>query len=393
MNFQDASNLRIPEGYVRTIHDKNNRLLWGSVGYNVSFDGNATQTTYSGKNKMPMADADMTGEAGRNRTFRMALPAGTYTVSFDLDSFELGTNTAFGVYMQIYASSVTALIDLAIINITSTTGTGRKTVTFTINEDATTDRNDNIRIASTNWNNGARAKISNIQIESGSTATDYEPYVGGIPAPNPAYPQDINVVTGTQTIDINGTSYPINLGNIWLAKIGTYQDRIYKDGEKWYVEKQTGKVVLDGSETWTWSRTSLTTGVRYHVIKNDIGLRATNSYGSDIMSDHFKGVNYTTYYQAGGVYGVSHSYYQSNHYIQLFFAESLGDTTALQTWLASNPTTVYYALATPTTTEITDATLIAQLEAVYDWVRRHGYNAQVSGDLPIVINRTALPTA
>lgn len=168
--------------------------------------GNATQETLSGKNKMPMAEANMTGvgEANRNKTFMMALPAGTYTVSFDLDSFELGTNTVFNIFMQIYASSSTALIDLALITLRSTTATGRKTATFTINEDATTDRSDNIRIALTNWNNGARAKISNIQIENGSTATDYEPYVGGVPMPNPQFPSPVNVVSGAQTVKIVG---------------------------------------------------------------------------------------------------------------------------------------------------------------------------------------------
>ena len=46
--------------------------------------------------------------------------------------------------------------------------------------------------------------ISNLQLEIGSSATAYEPYVGGIPAPNPDYPQDIHVVTGTQTVKITG---------------------------------------------------------------------------------------------------------------------------------------------------------------------------------------------
>ena len=44
-------------------------------------------------------------------------------------------------------------------------------------------------------------------------------------------------------------SYPINLGDIELCKIGDYQDRIYKDNGKWYIEKQIGKVVLNGSES------------------------------------------------------------------------------------------------------------------------------------------------
>ena len=51
---------------------------------------------------------------------------------------------------------------------------------------------------------------------------------------------------------------------------------------------------------------------------------------------------------------------------------------------------LYYPLATPTDTKITDATLISQLNAVHDWLIRHDYSGTVSGNLPIIINRTGL---
>lgn len=175
-----------------------------------------------------------------------------------------------------------------------------------------------------------------VQLEKGS-ATTFEPYQGQ-----------------SQTID---------LGSIELAKIGTYQDYIWNDNGTWKVHKEVGKVVLDGSEAWL--ATTLTTGTRYFTIKNDIGLRSVNSNGSDIISNYFGGVSYVTYYQAGGVYGISHSNYQSNNYIQLFFAQSIGDSTAIATWLSTHNTTVYYALATPTDTAITQQSLIEQLEHIY----------------------------
>jgi hypothetical protein len=83
------------------------------------------------------------------------------------------------------------------------------------------------------------------------------------------------------------------------------------------------------------------------------------------MSDKFIGVDYVAYYSIGGITGISHNVFQSNNYIQLFFAtDRFGDTTALKTWLSTNNTTVYYALATPTDTKITDSTLIGQLDAL-----------------------------
>lgn len=37
-------------------------------------------------------------------------------------------------------------------------------------------------------------KLEDIQVEKGSVATSYEPYTGGIPSPNPSYPQEIKSV-------------------------------------------------------------------------------------------------------------------------------------------------------------------------------------------------------
>ena len=42
------------------------------------------------------------------------------------------------------------------------------------------------------------------QLEAGSTATSFEPYVGGVPSPNPDYPQAIQTVTGEQTVTVTG---------------------------------------------------------------------------------------------------------------------------------------------------------------------------------------------
>ena len=166
--------------------------------------GNAEQQTYSGKNLMPMASADMTDSGVRQNNFRMNLPAGTYTVSFNLDSFTLGTNAAFTIALQINGAGGTLVQDITMMSVNSSTSLGRYNRTFTISADGTTDANDNVRIGATAWDNGARARLSNIQIEAGSTASDYEIYTGGNPAPNPDYPQLIETVTGEQTVKITG---------------------------------------------------------------------------------------------------------------------------------------------------------------------------------------------
>lgn len=59
------------------------------------------------------------------------------------------------------------------------------------------------------YSQGDYTEYNNAQIEIGSTKTSYEPFVGGTNSPNPDYPQDVNVATGTQNV----TSYGKNILN------------------------------------------------------------------------------------------------------------------------------------------------------------------------------------
>ena len=63
-----------------------------------------------------------------------------------------------------------------------------------------------------------------------------------------------------------------------------------------------------------------------------------------------------------------------------------------KTWLSTHNTEVYYPLATPTTTEITDSTLISQLEALNG---AKSYNPQTNisqenNDNASILNASAL---
>ena len=195
----------------------------------------------------------------------------------------------------------------------------------------------------------------------------YEKFTYG-PSPNPSYPQNISVVTGTQNITIaNGdntqsTTYSINLGNIELCKIDTYKDRIYKRNDKWYLEKKTGKVTLNGSEEWG---TVQAYGRSWPVVEAPNILVSTGATDLPYLY-----CNYYNAYKLGDIvssnpidYGIGK---RSNH-SELLVRNKDADTVAsLKTWLSTHNTIVYYALATPTTTEITDTTLVNQLNALYN---------------------------
>lgn len=223
-----------------------------------------------------------------------------------------------------------------------------------------------------------------LQLEAGSTATSYEPYTGGIPAPNPDYPETVNVVSGVQTVTVsdggsNTQTYTIDLGATELCKIGTYQDKIYKSGGDWYVHKEFGKYTFDGSETIT-----------YNSSNHGFTINPTNlpNYFPNIadppmigLSTHFKVNNTTSTWTSDNTIGLSSA--------GVFWCKAISFATSLQdctTWLTNNTPTVYYTLATSTDTKITDATLISELEAV---LNASTYDGET--DIEITATGTNLP--
>lgn len=171
-------------------------------------------------------------------------------------------------------------------------------------------------------NNGTLINESmKIQLERGSRATTYAPYFT-----------------------------PIE-----LAKVGTYQDRIYKNEGKWYIEKNVGKLVFDSTNASSImqnpsnpnrylnpSGSTIFTGLA-------LSLPSFQSYCS-----HYTFVRNGTAWQGVGKCGFDPTG-------TFWLMDSTTNLSTLRAWLASEGVYIYYPLATPTTTEITNETLRAQL--------------------------------
>ena len=200
-----------------------------------------------------------------------------------------------------------------------------------------------------------------IQIESGSSASPFEPYTGGIPAPSPDFPMPIQVVTGEQTVNISdgetSEDYTLDLGAIELCKIGTYQDYIYQSNGDWYVHKTLGKYTFDGSETITYNTSNKGfTITPANTATYLVGIADPPLIGLDT---HFKVNNTTSTWVSDNTVGLNSG---GTFWCKATgFANSKDDCT---TWLTNNTPTIYYGLANATDTKITDATLISQLEAL-----------------------------
>lgn len=149
------------------------------------------------------------------------------------------------------------------------------------------------------------------------------------------------------------TSYAAYFTPIELCKIGDYQDSIYKSSGKWYVHKAVGK------ENWT-SELSYQTYTSGGVLRfyRQMSPLAVNNSG---RSADFK-TQYFHFLASGDAVGGALLY---NRQLQVMFSTDTSTTVEqFKTWLDSHPMSVYYPLATPTDTEITNEALIAQLEAL-----------------------------
>lgn len=221
MNLQDVSHIHIPDGDVRMIHDSDNRLLWGAVGYNVLFSGNTFQQTYTGKNLFnnkatPLYTVRASAEAlptGVRITTNTTAAGGYYFAVFkvcDTSDYEGQTIT-----LKTNMTSSSTNPAKAYIGLSAADGTNRVaraslsasgSCSYTIEQD--TNRPCVIvALYSTDSGTpvfGEYVDYTDLQIEVGSTATSYEPFVGGQPSPSPDYPQQIQTVTGEQTVTVTG---------------------------------------------------------------------------------------------------------------------------------------------------------------------------------------------
>lgn len=201
------------------------------------------------------------------------------------------------------------------------------------------------------------------QLQTGSVSTDWQPFVGNIASPNPDYPQTVQTVTGEQTITITdggsqSSSYTVDLGSIELCKIGTYQDYIYKNGDDWYIHKEIGSGVLSSSAT-SWYRQGSAHPNGFTATLTDAwdGGSAVLTASVAKLSSHYT-YNETAWAGGNGAFGITTTgVLWLTHTSDLSLAD-------FKTWLSNNNVKLYAPLTSATNTKITDATLIAQLNAV-----------------------------
>lgn len=201
--------------------------------------------------------------------------------------------------------------------------------------------------------------------------------------------------TATPYVAHKEASYPINLGNIEYCVIGDYKDRIFKNvvGDvdysserelgKWYLHKELGKKVLDGSESgWTKSSQSGLFGVYINNLIYSISSETT----INCISTHLVGNSYQNRYNL--INGIS---LRTNTLILVFEENEFSTLDDFKTWLSTHNIIVYYVLATPTYTILPNElqTQLDNLSKALSYDEQTNIS-QVNDDLPFVISASAL---
>lgn len=192
-------------------------------------------------------------------------------------------------------------------------------------------------------NNVDFTTIGDIQIEQGSTATTYEPYQ-----------------SNSLTIDLQGNELCSLPNNV--------KDELVIENGRAKIIKRIGKVALDGSESWKEEKEF-----------NNAYIPISNAKGNNTptLSNYFKSVSVTTNAWGDIKFGAT-----NKNLIFYKGAIEKTDLAGFKTWLSTHNVEVYYTLETPIDIEITDPTLLAQLNALEQITQyKHTYITITGDDL------------
>ena len=178
------------------------------------------------------------------------------------------------------------------------------------------------------------------------------------------------------------TYTPYGTTPIELCKIGTYEDYFYKDNGKWYLHKDIRKYTFTGNEPFRISGNAFQTST---IFPSGVATRTSDdfaymdtykyAYYSSSVTSNIK--NYEFSWSGGKLMTIKNDNYEN---IDDFIASLKDDI-------------LYFPLNSPTNTEITDSTLISQLENIYNWALSYKDQtniSQVNNDLPFVITASAV---
>lgn len=312
---------------------------------------------------------------------------------FDNSAVQIKTNATFtGTDGNVFTTSSSDYRDLAIVKVQPNTK-----VTFSINDTSTYPNTRLYVVGLRNTTTESGESFDWLSGTSTITTGKNTNYLGVI-----IQVRDSSNNTPVQTQEIvdslkiqlefgdTKTTYAPYFTPIELCKIGTYQDYIYKSGNDWYVHNAVGKLELDGTESWylsgrttkvTWNTLGITNVANVY----NGGSVSVPAYLSCATQTYFDNLQPTSATGEGFALRTDASQGDisaAGNGIYLYYTGTMDTTQKVTTYLSNNKPTLYYALATPIDTQITNATLISELEGLLSATTYSGNTyITVSGDL------------
>lgn len=201
------------------------------------------------------------------------------------------------------------------------------------------------------------------------------------------------VVTSTTDTSIsygvlnNTTTYAPYFTPIELCKIGDYQDYLYKSNDKWYKKGYIYKIA--NKTNWVVTRNNGSNNRGLIGLEDNDCPVAVNGYSTiNCVSNMLIGFSQGTQASTTDINNIA----INNALMYVKFADAINTKELVKSQLDSMTSLViYYVLATATDTEITNETLINQLNNIEKLMSYNGTtNISVSGNLPIILNVKAL---
>lgn len=175
------------------------------------------------------------------------------------------------------------------------------------------------------------------------------------------------------------TDYAPYFTPIELCKIGNYQDKIYRNNGRWYLHKEVGKVIFDGSTNafgYSTSNAVFVTDTLVSLIKKN----------TTMLTNYYSQISNSTSYanMANGQIKLD----GTNSGRIIIKDTNYTDTNSYKTWLSNNNVTLYYVLNESTDTEITTASLAEELDDLRENMTTYTGQTninQINSDLPFYL--------
>jgi len=183
-------------------------------------------------------------------------------------------------------------------------------------------------------------------------------------SPSPEHQQPITVIKGSNTVLVKNSdnsksqTYPVTLpAGIFLGKIDTASNYIYGSKDNWKLHLGLGKMTLNGEESWV--KGSLKP--LYTLSVPTVARLASSSSIGKVLCDYLPPTSPNSIWD-NDKDGITNLNDQNG--IRIRLKDDPYTLDQFKAWLLTNTPEVYYALATETDVDITDSTLVTQLNDI-----------------------------